>query len=114
MLTEQLPIIIGLVGIAAAVGERTIKTFFEKKQADPKLQFNITYLINALIGTGIAFTIITAIPTILAEITSQPSTAITIIAIIGNFIIGYLGTYRIIDGMNKSTAAKIELEELKE
>ena len=111
----SLPIIIGLIGVGIAVAHRTYKAFIDKQKADPSIKFDTAYLVNAFIGSGVFITIITGvIPAIVNEVVPFTNGIITVTLVIANFSIGYFGTYRILDGLNNTTSAKIELAELKE
>lgn len=111
----QLPIIIGLVGVGIALANRAWKTFLEKQKEDPKLKFDAVYLTNALIASGTIITVVTGvIPVIVEQVVQFPNGIVTIALVIANFAIGYFGTYNILDGLNKGTAQKIEIAELKE
>ena len=108
----EIPLIIGLVGVAFAVLERGYKTFLEVKKTDPTLKFDAAYMLNLLISTGVGTALVTAvIPTLITQITNQTNTElpITVGAIILNFILGYAVTYRILDALNTSTDRKMEI-----
>lgn len=108
----EVPIIIGLVAVAVAILERGYKTYLEKRQVDPKLQFNGAYLLNILITGGAMVTIITVvIPTVLTELGAQPNTELTLGAALLNFVLGYAITYRVLDGLNDKTKTVIEAKE---
>lgn len=110
-----LPIIIGLVGIGIAVAHRTYKSFLDAQRENPDIKFDMAYLVNAFIGSGVFITIITGvIPVVVDEVVPFPNGIVTIALVIANFSIGYFGTYRVLDGLNKTTDTKIELASLKE
>lgn len=110
-----IPLIIALVGIGFAIVERGYKSFLEKKEIDPKLQFNPAYLLNIIITTGAMVAIVTGVlPAIISEISSEPNTVLTLGSVILNFVLGYSLTYRILDALNNSTEKRLEVEALKE
>jgi hypothetical protein len=108
----ELPILIGLAAVVVAVLERGYKTFLEKKAVDPELKFNGAYLLNILITGGAMVVIVTVVvPAVITEIQSNPDQAVTLGSALLNFILGYAVTYRVLDGLNTSTATKIEAKE---
>lgn len=111
----SIPVIIGLVAIGIAILERGYKTFLEKKQIDPKLEFNTAYLLNILITSGTMVAAITGVlPVVLAEISAQGDIPLTLGSAAVVFVIGYASTYRILDGLNNSTEKRLEVQELQE
>lgn len=111
----SLAIIIGLVGVGIAVAQRAYKAFKDKQAEDPKLKFDVKYLINTLIASGTIITVVTGvIPVIVEEVIPFPNGLVTIGLVIANFSIGYFGTYRILDSLNTTTSLKIENAQLKE
>lgn len=110
----EIPLIIGLVGVAFAVLERGYKTFLEQKKADPTIKFGGAYMLNLLISTGVGTALVTGvIPTLVNQLTGQAGEElpITVGAILLNFILGYTVTYRILDALNNSTDKKLEIAE---
>ena len=110
----EIPLIIGLVGVAFAVLERGYKRFLEARNAEPGLKFGGTYMLNFILSTGIGTALVTAvIPTLVTQITGETDMAlpVTVGAILLNFILGYTVTYRILDALNTSTDKKLELAE---
>ena len=110
----EIPLIVGLVGVAAAVLERGYKRYLEEKKLDPSIKFNGTYMLNLLISTGVGTIIVTAIlPALISALqgnTGEPQIqVISLAAIIVNFILGYATTYRILDALNTSTEKKLAL-----
>ncbi len=111
----QLPIIVGLVSVAVAILQRAYKTFLEKREIDPKLQFNHTYLLNTLVTTGVGVALVTVvIPAVIEALSGANTQPINIASIFLNFAVGYGLTYTILDQWNKSTGKTIEIQELKE
>lgn len=110
----EIPLIIGLVGVAFAVLERGYKRFLEQKKLEPDLQFGGTYMLNLLISTGIGTALVAGvIPTLITEMGTVDEVAeLTLASIFLNFILGYTVTYRILDALNTSTDRKIELAEI--
>lgn len=104
-----IPLVVGLVGISLAVGERGYKRFLDAKKEDPSLVWDNSYLINILISAGGMSAIIAGVVPTLIEMIPDISTPMTIASLIGNFLGGYLGTYRILDGLNNSTEQKIHM-----
>ena len=110
----EIPLIIGLVGVAFAVLERGYKRFLEQQKLEPDLKFGGTYMLNLLISTGIGTALVAGvIPTVITEMgTVDQITELTLASIFLNFILGYSVTYRILDALNTSTDRKIELAEI--
>jgi hypothetical protein len=110
-----IPLIIAFVGIGFAIVERGYKSFLEKKEIDPKLQFNPAYLLNIIITTGAMVAIVTGVlPAVISEISASPDIPLTLGAVVLNFVLGYSLTYRILDALNNSTEKRLEVEALKE
>ena len=112
----EIPLVIGLIGVAFAVLERGYKRFLEARKADPTIKFGGTYMLNFILSTGIGTALVTAvIPTLVSQITGETQIAlpVTVGAILLNFILGYTVTYRILDALNTSTDKKLELAEVK-
>jgi hypothetical protein len=112
----EIPLIVGLAGVAFAVLERGYKTYLEQKKLDPSIRFSPTYMLNLLISTGAGTVIVSVIvPALMSAISASVSEPITIYtgigAIIVNFGLGYGLTYRILDGLNTSTDRKMEQAE---
>ena len=107
----EIPLIIGLVGVAIAVLERSYKSYLEAKKIDPSITFGAPYLINLLISTGVGTALATIIPTLVTQITEQTDLPITVGGMLLNLILGYTVTYRILDGLNTSTDRKLEIAE---
>jgi len=105
----SIPIIVGLIGVGIAIFERGYKRFLDAKKEDPSLTFDWSYLVNILISSGGMAAIIGGVIPALTEQLGEPSNAITLISIMGNFGLGYLLTYRILDGLNNSTEQKIQM-----
>lgn len=105
----SVPIIVGLVGVGIAVFERGYKRFLDARKEDPSLKFDSSYIVNILISSGGMAAIIGGVIPALTEQLGEPSTTITLISIIGNFALGYLATYRILDGLNNATEQKTQL-----
>lgn len=105
----SIPIIVGLVGTGIAIFERGYKRFLDARKEDPSLVFDHSYLINILISSGGMAAIIGGVIPALTEQLGEPSSTITMISIIGNFSLGYLLTYRILDGLNNATEQKTQL-----
>jgi hypothetical protein len=110
----EIPLVIGLIGVAFAILERGYKTYLEARKVDPAIRFDSAYMLNLLISTGVGTALVTAvIPTLVTQITGQTNTElpITVGAILLNFILGYTVTYRILDALNTSTDKKMEIAE---
>lgn len=105
------PIVLGLVGVGLAVAERGYKRYLDAKRENPALTFDSSYLINILISSGGMSAIIAGVIPTLTEQLGEVTTPITVISVIGNFALGYLATYRILDGLNNVTEQKIQQEE---
>lgn len=105
----SIPIIVGLVGVGIAVFERGYKRYLDARKEDPSLKFDSSYIVNILISSGGMAAIIGGVIPALTEQLGEPSTAITFISIIGNFALGYLATYRILDGLNNATEQKTQM-----
>ena len=110
MIGFELPIIVGLIAVGAAILERGYKTFLEKRKEDPELKFDGAYLLNILVSTGTSVTIVTGVlPAVITELTGQSTVPVTIGSILLNFVLGYAVTYRILDALNNSTSNKIAI-----
>ena len=110
----EIPLVIGLIGVAFAVLERGYKRFLEARKAEPTIKFGGTYMLNFILSTGIGTALVTAvIPTLVTQITGETDITlpVTVGAILLNFILGYTVTYRILDALNSSTDKKLELAE---
>ena len=108
----EIPLIIGLLGVAFAVLERGLKLYLEAKKADPTLQFGGAYMLNLLISTGIGTALVTTvIPTLVTQIqgATEINVPVTVGSLLLNFILGYTVTYRILDALNNSTDKKLEI-----
>ena len=105
------PIFLGLVGVGLAVAERGYKRYLDAKKEDPTLTFDSSYLINILISSGGMAAIIAGVIPTLTEQLGEVTTPITVVSVIGNFALGYLATYRILDGLNNITEQKVKLPE---
>jgi len=108
----EIPLVIGLIGVAFAILERGYKTFLEAKKTDPAIKFDAAYMLNLLISTGVGTALVTAvIPTLVTQISGQTTSEIpvTVGAILLNFILGYSVTYRILDALNNSTDKKLTI-----
>jgi hypothetical protein len=107
----EIPLVVGLIGVAFAVLERGYKTYLEAKKSNPTLKFDAAYMLNLLISTGVGTALVaTVIPTLITELTGQTTALpITIGGLILNFILGYTVTYRILDALNNSTDKKMEI-----
>lgn len=101
---------IGLVCVALAVVERGYKRFQDEKQERPDLKFNGAYLLNMIISGGVFGIILGALPMIISQIT-EIGPVITIGSVINAVALGYFGTYRVLDGLNRSTDSKLEVKE---
>jgi hypothetical protein len=113
----EIPLIIGLVGVAIAVLERGYKRYLEQKKIDPTIKFGGTYMLNLLISTSVGTALVTAvvpavISAIIGTIESETPVAFTISSMFLNFVLGYTTTYRILDALNTSTDRKMELAEV--
>lgn len=106
-------LVVGLIGVAIAILERGYKKYQDQKATDPDLKFNFSYLINMLVSSGIGSVLATTIiPTLISQLPdSTIEQAVTPLFIIINFLLGYATTFRVLDGMNNSTAKKIELSQ---
>lgn len=104
-----IPLIVGLIGVSLAVFERGYKRFLDAKKEDPSLVWDNSYLVNILISAGGMAAIIAGVIPALVEMVPDPTTPLTLVSLIGNFLGGYLGTYRILDGLNNTTEQKIKL-----
>lgn len=107
-----IPLIVGLVGVSLAVLERGYKRFLDAKKEDPTLTWDNSYLVNILISAGGMSAIIAGVIPALVEMIPEISTPVTLVSLIGNFLGGYLGTYRILDGLNNATEQKIHAAQL--
>lgn len=105
----SVPIIVGLIGTGIAIFERGYKRYLDARKEDPTLKFDWSYLVNILISSGGMAAIIGGVIPALTEQLGEPSSVITLISIIGNFSLGYLLTYRILDGLNNVTEQKIKV-----
>lgn len=103
------PLVVGLIGVGLAVFERGYKRFLDAKKEDPSLTWDNSYLINILISAGGMAAIIAGVIPALVEMVPETSTPLTLVSLIGNFLGGYLGTYRILDGLNNTTEQKVKL-----
>jgi hypothetical protein len=104
-----IPLFVGLVGVGLAVFERGYKRFLDARKEDPTLKWDNSYMINILISAGGMSAIIAGVIPVLMEMIPDVVTAITVVSLVGNFFGGYLGTYRILDGLNNSTEQKTQL-----
>jgi hypothetical protein len=109
-----IPIIVGLVGVSLAILERGYKRFLDARKEDPTLKWDSSYLINILVSSGGSAAIIAGVIPALTEQLGDVTAPITVISVIGNFALGYLLTYRVLDGLNNATERKTELGVLKE
>ena len=105
-----LGIVIGLVAMFVALFERGYKRYLEEKKVDPELKFSAEYFLNMLLsagGIGIIITLI--IPAIITAMTQavENNPNITLATVLLEAAIGYLATYRVLDGLNNSTSANI-------
>ena len=108
----EIPLIIGLVGVAIAVLERGYKRYLEQKKTEPTIKFGAPYMLNLLISTGVGTALVTAvIPTLVENIGQTVEIPVTVGALLLNFILGYTVTYRILDALNTSTDKKMEIAE---
>ena len=108
---SEIPLIIGLVGVAIAVLERGYKRYLEQKKLEPGLKFGGAYMLNLIISTGVGTALVAGvIPTVISQILTNTDVNIPVTtgAILLNFILGYTVTYRILDGLNSSTDHKLE------
>jgi hypothetical protein len=108
----EIPLIIGLVGVAIAVLERSYKAYLEAKKIDPSISFGAPYLINLLISTGVGTALATIIPNLVTQVTEQTGLPLTVGGMLLNIILGYTVTYRILDGLNTSTDRKLAIAEI--
>jgi hypothetical protein len=105
------PIVVGLIGVGLAIFERGYKRYLDAKQEDPTLTFDHSYMINILISSGGMAAVIGGVIPALTEQIGDITTPITVISVLGNFGLGYLLTYRVLDGLNNATEQKIKLAE---
>ena len=108
----EIPLIVGLVGVAVAILERGYKRFLEERKEKPDLKFGGVYMLNLLVSAGAGTIIVTAIiPALIGAISEQVGTYTGVAAIFINLGLGYGLTYRFLDGLNTSTDKKMELAE---
>ena len=105
-----IPIAVGLIFVAFAVLERGYKRFLvEKKivEAEGKtIEFDLAYIVNMIVSSGISISIISVLPTLLDQIGTP--TEITVGSLILNAILGYTTAYTVLDKMNQKTDSKNE------
>jgi hypothetical protein len=113
-LNEQLviaiPILVGLAAVGLAMLERGYKRYLEEKkiaEAEGKtLTFDMAYIVNMVVSTGVSSAIISVIPVLVEQI-GKP-TEITFVSLLLNAILGYTTAYTVLDKMNQKTDSKIE------
>jgi hypothetical protein len=112
----EIPLIVGLLGVAVAVLERGYKRFLEEKKLDPTIKFGGTYMLNLLVSTGVGTALVVAvIPALITSLQTGQEVSEGVVVVVGfasvilNFILGYTTTYRILDALNTSTERKLEL-----
>jgi hypothetical protein len=106
----ELPLIIGIIGVAFAILERGYKAYLDQKKVDPSIKFGGSYMLNLLISTSVGTAVVTTvIPTLVTQLTGSTEVPLTVGALFLNFVLGYTITYRILDALNTSTDRKLEV-----
>lgn len=109
-LVIAIPILVGLAAVGLAMLERGYKRYLEEKkiaEAEGKtLTFDMAYIVNMVVSTGVSSAIISVIPVLVEQI-GKP-TEITFVSLLLNAILGYTTAYTVLDKMNQKTDSKIE------
>jgi hypothetical protein len=107
-------IAVGIGAMVIALFERGYRTYLEEKKANPDLEFSMVYLLNILMSAGGIGTIIVAvIPAILSQLGNTNTATVTLASVLIQATIGYLATYRVLDGLNNGTTNNVKLKTLK-
>lgn len=104
------PFILAMIGLVVAVFERGYKRYQDEKANNPDLHFSGAYIVNMVLTAGGVGTLLAIITAVIASLQSGETAAeVNFIAAIGQFGLGYLLSYRVLDGLNNRTEKKIEV-----
>src|ERR1051325_11323630 len=89
---------VSIAGMVVALVEPGWKRFQDEKASNPQLKFNAAYIVNMILTAGGVGTLLAIIAAIIVALKGgETSIEVDFFAIIGQFGLGYLISYRILD-----------------